>query len=96
MSDINYGEVLYSCRRKSLKHHADQVFADLEALPLKFVRPGHSHEEASQRKAVVSAPYADCFAAAIALRDHAPLVTGDQELRKVGEITPLQLHWLGP
>ena len=96
ISDINYGELLYSCWRRFPKEEADRVLADIEALPTDKVAADRDMvKEAARIKAIVSASYADCFAAALALHRNAPLVTGDPELRKLAHTVPLQLYWLG-
>ncbi len=96
ISDINYGEVLYSYWRKFSPQEASRVLADIEALPIETVAVKHSHvEEASRTKAVVSASYPDCFAAALALHRNAQLVTGDPEMLRISSVSAVQLHWLG-
>lgn len=48
--------------------------------------------EASEMKAAYPIPYADCFAAATALRFETPILTGDPEFKKIASIVPLE--WL--
>ncbi len=96
ISRINYGEVLYSCWRKFPEQAAARILADVEALPIQIVEvTDNSVERAARIKTVVSASYADCFAAALAIVKNAPVVTGDPELRKIAQAFPLKLHWIG-
>jgi len=96
MSRINFGEVLYSCWKL---HRSDsaQLFADVEALPIELISVDDLLvTEAARLKARTTASYADCFAAALALRHQAPVITGDQDFRDLLRIQPdLKLHWLG-
>ena len=48
---------------------------------------------AARIKAVHALSYADCFAAATAIREQAPLVTGDPEFKKLGKVLPID--WIG-
>lgn len=96
MSRINYGEVLYSCWRKFPADKAAQVLADVETFPIEYVDADAALvEQAARIKITVSASYADCFAAALAIRESAPLLTGDAEFRKPAMDQRLTLHWLG-
>ena len=49
--------------------------------------------EATRLKACHPISYADCFAAALAIRVHAPIVTGDPDFRKLGKA--VAVDWLG-
>jgi predicted nucleic acid-binding protein len=96
MSEVNLGEVLYSCWRKFPLQEASRVLADIETFPIEYTPTDRKLvEEAARIKTVVSASYADCFAAALAMREGAQLVTGDNEFLKMSERFPLQLLWLG-
>ncbi len=46
--------------------------------------------EASRIKATYSISYADCFVVATALKENAPIVTGDPEFKKVQEIVTIE------
>ena len=48
--------------------------------------------EAARLKAVHALPFADCFAAAMAIRERAALVTGDPDFKKLGEA--LEIDWV--
>jgi predicted nucleic acid-binding protein len=48
---------------------------------------------AGRIKAIHALSYADCFAAATAIRMQAPLVTGDPEFKSLGKQLPID--WIG-
>lgn len=96
MSRMNYGEILYSCWRKFPWDESARFLADIQTLPIEYVDIDNDLvEQAARIKALVSAAYADCFAAALAIREQVPLVTGDEEFRDVSAKFSLQLHWVG-
>jgi predicted nucleic acid-binding protein len=51
--------------------------------------------EAARMKAQHRLSYADAFAVATALRESATLVTGDPEVRAVGEKGVVRVEWIG-
>jgi predicted nucleic acid-binding protein len=96
MSRINFGEILYSCWKLN-KVEADRLFADAEALPVDIISVDDDLViEAARLKATCNASYADCFAAALAIRHDVPVVTGDKEFLGLVKVQPrLLLNWLG-
>jgi predicted nucleic acid-binding protein len=96
MSRINFGEVLYSCWKLN-RVDRGQLLADAEALPIGLISVDDSLvREAAELKSRTRASYADCFAAAVALRLRVPVVTGDSEFRDLVASNPLlTLHWIG-
>jgi predicted nucleic acid-binding protein len=96
VSRINFGEILYSCWKLDVKHAA-QLRADFETLPFDVLSVDDDLVvEAAEIKAWVSASYADCFAAALALRFDVPVITGDDEFAKMLALHPkLKLEWVG-
>jgi len=50
--------------------------------------------EAAKLKALYRIAYADCFAAALALKLKAPVVTGDPEFKKLDD--RIDVIWAGP
>jgi len=95
MSRINLGEIYYSCW-KFLPTQAASYLADLKTLPIDIFSVDDALvDEAAHLKAQCSAAYADCFAAALAIRHSAPVITGDNEYRKLAAITTLKIHWVG-
>jgi len=96
MCRLNFGEVLYSCWKLD-PSNAAQLFADAETLPIEIVSIDDELViEAARLKAVTTAAFGDCFAAALALRHDVPLVTGDQDFYKLLAVRPaLKVNWVG-
>ncbi len=94
MSWINAGEVYYMLARKNGLRVADEFLTRLPSLPLRLVLPDEEAViEAAKLKSGHRISYADAFAATLALRENATLVTGDPELRAMRGI--LRVEWLG-
>jgi len=94
MSWINAGEVYYMLVRKNGPRVADEFLTRLPSLPLRLVLPDEEAViEAAKLKSARRLSYADAFAAALALRENAVLVTGDPELR--GMRDKIRVEWLG-
>lgn len=96
MSRINQGEVIYSIHKAPEIGYPKQTLAVFSSLLIEL----HSIDDALVDDAVklksrYSFSYADAFAAALAMRLDAPLVTGDKEFRVLEADGLLQLHWLG-
>ena len=75
---------------------ADLAYSRIKALPLKLI--DHIHEEllltAATLKANHPISYADCFAAALAIINRCPLVTGDPEFKSLEEEGVIIVEWL--
>ncbi|HDQ25555.1 MAG TPA: type II toxin-antitoxin system VapC family toxin [bacterium] len=84
ISAVNYGEMYYSIMRNFGKSRADELKTVLAGIPMSIV-PVYAKDaaEAAEIKAGKKMSYADCFAAGLAKRLKAPLVTGDPEFREV-------------
>ena len=91
---VNVGEVYYVLARARGLREADYFLTViLPSLPVTVAENAlHDVIAAARLKAVHSLSYADCFAAATAIREKAPLVTGDPEFRKLGK--DLSIEWL--
>lgn len=90
---VNWGEVYYSILRETSPGKAEEVRRFLETLPIELV---DADEELTLHAAIYKAShkmsYADCFAAALAKRHKATLVTGDKDFKQVeGE---MKVQWL--
>jgi ribonuclease VapC len=96
MSRINFGEVLYSCWKLKTGDPA-MLFADVEALPVEVISVDDELViEAARIKSTCDASYADCFAAAVALRFDVPVITGDRDFRELLVTQPkLRIEWAG-
>lgn len=95
ISVINWGEVLYSMSKKV---GLNQAMADLKAIGT-YVESVAADEAYAEAAAAVrlhyKLGYADCFAATLALRMDATLVTTDPDFARLGrklKILPLSRH----
>lgn len=96
MSIVNLGEVYYLSAKAHDVTYAQQVLETLQPR----VTTISAHDElvmlAATLKARHAISYADGFAAATALLQDAPLVTGDPEMRAMAAAeNALQLEWIG-
>jgi len=93
---IHLGEVYYITLREQGQTLADLAYSRIKALPLKLI--DHIHEEllltAATLKANHPISYADCFAAALAIINRCPLVTGDPEFKSLEEEAVITVEWL--
>lgn len=96
MNEINLGETFYVvARARGMKQAEYFINTILDSLPIRKVSNGFGDVlEAARIKARYAIAYADCFAVATALREGAPIVTGDPEFRKIEDI--VQVEWIGP
>lgn len=93
MTWVNVGEVAYIVERRWGKGQVYQVLGTLEATKIAFVPVGRELAlMAASIKAEHPLAYADAFAAALAVREGAALVTGDPEFKALGDA--LNIHWL--
>ncbi len=93
LCSISLGEVVYQVRRKEGGEGVDRFLSDLYSGPISI----HDADrdlvlEAAELKAVHPMSFADCFAAALAMRLDATVVTGDPEFRHVEHLVPVM--WL--
>ena len=94
MSWLNAGEVYYMTARELGAAQAEVFLTRLPSLPLRLVLPDAADIlSAAKLKAEHRISYADAFAAALAMRDGAALVTGDPELRTLSETVAVE--WIG-
>ncbi len=95
INSINVGEVFYIIARERGILAADYFLTViLPSLPVTALDNSLEDVIAAARiKAVHALSYADCFAAATAIREQAPLVTGDPEFKGLGKRLPID--WIG-
>jgi predicted nucleic acid-binding protein len=96
MSIVNLGEVFYLCVKARDLAYGRRVLETLHPRVMTI----SAHDElvmlAATLKARHAISYADGFAAATALLQDAPLVTGDPELQTMAATEKtLQLEWIG-
>ena len=91
---VNVGEVFYIVARKRGPCEADYFLnVILPSLPVTVINNSFEDVIAAARlKASYALSFADCFAAATAVRERAALVTGDREFEKLGRA--LEIDWL--
>jgi ribonuclease VapC len=93
MTWVNVGEVAYIVERRWSKARVYQVLGTLEATAVKIEEAGRELSlTAAEIKAGHPLAYADAFAAALALREEAVLVTGDPEFEQLEDALPIE--WL--
>ena len=93
MNQINLGEVYYKTIRTVGLREAKKFLENFSRLPLSIILPDSELIwKAAELKAEYSISYADCFAAATALRYEASILTGDPEFKKLGSLVPIE--WL--
>lgn len=92
MSDVNIGETYYILAMERGMEKAD-LFLNviLPSLPID-VRHNSFDQiiEASRLKARYALSFADCFAAAAALREKAVIVTGDPDFKQVQKLVEIE------
>jgi len=93
MNQINLGEVYYKTIRAVGIDRAKEFLENFFRLPVQIILPDSELIwSASEIKASHSISYADCFAAATALRLKATILTGDPEFKKLVSLVPIE--WL--
>jgi predicted nucleic acid-binding protein len=93
MNQINVGEVYYKIIRAVGIEEAKRFLDNFMRLPISFILPDSNLIwKASEIKAEHSISYADCFAAATALRHDAVILTGDPEFKKLKAL--VSIEWL--
>jgi len=94
MSWINVGEVYYIAARRHDRARADAFLKRLASLPVRLVLPEESDIIAAARlKSARRLAYADAFAAALAMREQAAVITGDPEIRVLKDLVAVE--WIG-
>jgi predicted nucleic acid-binding protein len=88
MSVVNVGELWYNIARAHSAIQADTLINELTTLKIEIISADWELTKlAAQFKVKGKIAYADCFAAAVAKKHKAELVTGDPELKLVeGEV----------
>jgi predicted nucleic acid-binding protein len=95
MSWINVGEVYYIAAKRYGREKAERFLERLPSLPIRIVLPDETDIIAAARlKGSRRLAYADAFAAALALREGATVITGDPELAALKDL--LKIDWIGP
>jgi predicted nucleic acid-binding protein len=86
MSVVNWGEVYYSTWRTKGPGVARKILEDIAQLPLEIVDADSDLTRlAAELHAEHKLPYADCFAAALAVSRKAALATTDKDFAHLGK-----------
>ena len=90
---VNWGEVIYHALRTGGEEKGRLAEEIMSALPIHLIE---AHKEltlqAAQLKAFNKLSYADCFAAALAMKKQCELVTGDREFKQLGK--EIKIRWI--
>lgn len=90
---INLGEVYYRLARQHGHPLAHTIIRQLETVPIRLYPCDHDLAiEAAKIKADYPMAYADAFAVATALKEHAVIITGDPEFHQVEHL--VTIDWL--
>lgn len=90
---INLGEVYYRTARQHSHRLAQTIIRQLESVPIRLYPCDYDLAiEAAKIKADFPMAYADAFAVATALKEHAVIITGDPEFRQVEHL--VTIDWL--
>ena len=93
MNQINVGEVYYKTIRAIGLEEAQKFLENFLRLPLSIILPDSELIwKASEIKAEYAISYADCFAAATAIRYKATILSGDPEFKKIESL--VSVEWL--
>jgi AbrB family looped-hinge helix DNA binding protein len=93
VSVVNWGEVIYHALRSGGEQTARLAEDAMRALPIQVVDVNKELTlQAAQLKASHKMSYADCFAAALAMKKKCELVTGGKELKQVER--RLKVRWI--
>jgi len=91
MNQVNLGEVYYKTIRAVGIERAKGFLENFSQLPINIVLPDTDLIwHACEIKAEHPISYADCFAAATALRYDAVIITGDPEFKKIEKIVSVE------
>ena len=90
---VNWGEVIYHALRQGGDKIAQLAEDAMRALPLQLVEANKELTLlAAHLKASNKMSYADCFAAALAIKKKCELVTGDREFKQVEK--QVRIRWI--
>ena len=94
LSVVNWGEVYYVAWQRTGEAAAQQRLEEIARLPIELVDADRDTAFlAASLKARHKLPYADAFAASLALHQKAALVTADPDFRRAQKLLPVL--WLG-
>ncbi len=90
---VNWGEVIYHALRSGGKQKAQLADDTMRAIPITIIDANKELTyQAATLKASHKMSFADCFAAAVAIKKKCELVTGDKEFKQVEK--EIKIHWI--
>lgn len=90
---VNWGEVIYHALRAGGDKTAQLAEETMRALPIELIEANQDLTlQAARLKAFNKMSYADCYAAALAIRKKCELVTGDKEFKQVEK--GVRIRWI--
>lgn len=93
MSVINWGEIYYNTMREQGVETAEDVIRQLKKYSIELIDADQQLTyDAAKLKGKYKIAYADCFAAALAMRLNAFVVTGDPEFKKLKN--EIKIQWI--
>jgi predicted nucleic acid-binding protein len=93
ISMINWGEIYYNTYRVQGEASAESIITQLGRYPIELVDADRTLTlEAARLKGKYKIAFADCFAAALADRLSAKVVTGDKEFKRLEK--EIEIEWI--
>ncbi|MFZ1978416.1 MAG: type II toxin-antitoxin system VapC family toxin [Bacteroidota bacterium] len=93
MCIVNWGEVIYHALRKGGETRAKLAEDSMRALPIQLVEVDKELTlQAAHFKAFHKMSFADCYAAALAVKKKCEILTGDKELKQVEN--KIKVRWI--
>jgi predicted nucleic acid-binding protein len=90
---VNWGEVIYHGLRTGGEERAELADDIMRALPINLVEANKELTlQAARLKAFNKMSYADCYAAALAMKKKCELMTGDKEFKQVEK--DIKIRWI--
>ena len=90
---VNWGEVIYHALRTGGEQKAQLAEEIMRAIPITVMDANREITlQAARFKAFHKMSYADCFAAALAMKKKCELVTGDKEFKLVEK--EIKIKWI--
>jgi ribonuclease VapC len=90
---VNWGEVIYHALRNGGERMAQLAEDSMKALPIQVVEANKDITlQAAHLKATNKMSYADCYAAALAIKKRCEVVTGDKEFKQVEK--DIKVRWI--
>jgi PIN domain nuclease of toxin-antitoxin system len=91
MSVVNWGEIYYATWRDRGQRIASRIVDEIAKLPVEIEDANYEATRmAAELKAQFGLPYADCFAASLAHRKDAPVLTADADFKAVKALIAVQ------